>query len=316
MNSTSLLRNLSLVLGATILSLVSPNMLYYFPKGSIRQAFLFLIAVTLILYGFGSIEKIIQYIQLKARSSHWFCPRVGILCGVSKRINGDIPLVWTDISPEEWCDEIQVAAQAAGKKIKTKLVYANESINLYNAIINPFGGNYPESSFDGFPIYNKLLQYIMIGGLFVNVADIPTYWAYNPNLKRILDRTPAVYGVAGEEVRYFSRAPLMEELSLRTFNVERHDGPPEWPVQLTPEFNNFNLHINTILASRAVLVDGNVEPVIEPTKTNGAVMTPLFFCNYGNGRCLFSLSFLNDAFISNRPLKSIISSLIVNQIEK
>ena len=315
MNSTLLLRNLSIVLGATILSVVGPNILQYFPKGSIRQVFLLLLAVTLILYGFGSIEKIIRYIQLKARRSHWFCPRVGILCGVSKQNNADIPLVWTDIAPEEWCDEIKVAAQAAGIKINAKLVYANESINSYNAIINPFGGNYPESSFDGFPVYNKLLKYIRQGGFFVNVADIPTYWAYNPNLKHILDRTPAVYGVAGEEVRFFNRAPLMEELALRIFNVE-HNGPPEWPAQMTPEFNNFNLHINTILASRAVLVDGNVEPVIDPITDKGVAMTPLFFCNYGDGRCLFSLSFLNDAFISNRPLKSTISNLVINQISK
>ncbi len=313
MESSSLLRNLALVLGATILSVVGPNILHSFPESSIRDVGFPVLAVILLLYGFGSIERALQEIRIRLRNSRWVLPRIGILCGGSRGCSDDIPKVWSDIAPEEWDSEVQAAAKAVGKRIKTKLIYASESFDSYNAIINPFGGNYPETSFDGFPVYNKLLEYMRRGGLFVNVADIPTYWAYNPRLKRMLDRTPAVYGVAGGEVRFFQRVPLMQELALRVTNVEPL-GPPIWPVQIAAQYGDCAASITNLLASRAVLVEGNVEPVILPVKVGEDNMTTLFFCNYGDGRCLISLSFLDGAFSQNRPLKTIISRLIVNQL--
>jgi hypothetical protein len=226
-------------------------------------------------------------------------------------------MVWSDITPAEWAAELQELAKAAGKKIKTKLIYATQCFDSYNAIINPFGGSYPEASFDGFPVYKKLLEYIRLGGLFVNVADIPTYWAYNPRLQRMLDRTPAVYGMAGGEVRFFHRVPLMQELGLRVRNVEKLGSPPwppVWPVQMAPRYRGCSTSIATLLASRAVIVEGNVEAVIEPTKVGEDHMTPLFFCHYGEGRCLISLSFLNGGYSSNSPLKGMISKLVIHQL--
>jgi hypothetical protein len=313
LESKSLLRNLALVLGATILGVVGPSIPCFITEGSKRNIFLSLIAVMLLLYGFGWIEEALQRVRIGLRNSHWIRPRVGILCGVSRSCSDEIPKVWSDITPEEWESEVKATAKGMGKKIRTKLVFANESFESYNAIINPFGGNYPETSFDGFPTYNKLLEYVRNGGLFVNVADIPTYWAYNPRLKRKLDRTPAVYGVAGEEARFFRRVPLMEELALRVRNVER-PVPPEWPVQMAQKYHDYGTDMTTLLASRAAIVEGNVEPVIAPITVGTHSMTPLFFCNYGDGRCLISLSFLNGAFRQNRPLKMIIARLIVGEL--
>jgi fumarate reductase subunit D len=290
MESISLLRNLSLVLGATILSVFGPNMLRLFPEGSIGNLVLLVLAVFLLLYGFGSIEKVLSETRIRFRNSRFICPRVAILYGVSRDFSDEIPKVWSDISPEEWENEIQEVSKALGKKIKVKLIYSNDPFDSYNAILNPYGGNYPETSFDGFPVYNRILDYIRRGGLFVNVADIPTYWAYNPRLKRMLDRTPAVYGVAGEEVRFFQCVPLMQELALRVRNIESL-GPPVWPMQMIERYSDFGMDMTDVLASRAVIVEGNVESVILPIKVGDDNMTPLLFCNYGDGRCLISLTF-------------------------
>lgn len=314
MESISLLRNLSLVVGATILSVYGANILYLFPEGSLGNLVLFLLAVFLLLYGFGSIDKIIYKAKILIRNSHIFGYRVAIICGVYKDFNCDIPKVWTDISPNDWKNEIEKMSMSLGKKIKVKLIYANESFDLYNAIINPYGGNYPETSFDGFPVYNKLLNYIRRGGLFVNVADIPTYWAYNPNLKRKLDRTPAVYAPTGQELRFFQCVPLMQELALRVINIEQSE-PVIWQLKILDQYNTFNIDIINIIASRAVFIEGNVEPVTSPIHGNETI-TPLFFCNYGDGRCLISLSFLNDKFIQNLPLKEVISGLLIDQLTK
>ncbi len=313
MESTPLLRNLALVIGATILSVLGPTMLRLFPDGSIGNLILFMIALILLFYGFGTIEKVISETRITIRNSRYFCPKVAIFKGVSQNLNSDIPLVWTDISPEEWKNEIEEIARERGEKIKVKLIFSIESFDSFNAIINPYGGNYPEISFVNFPVYNKILNYMRNGGLFVNVADIPTYWAYNPRLNRMLDRTPAVYAISGEEVRFFNRAPLMQELALRPQNIEQLQ-PSILPFQMLERYSNLNADITNLLASRAVIIEGNVESVIQPIRIRDQDMTPLFFSNYGDGRCLISLSFLNDNFIQNRPLKGVIAQLVIDQL--
>ena len=158
MESTPLLRNLSLVLGATILSVFGPNVLRLFPDGSIGNLILFMSAIILLLYGFGTIEKAISETRITIRNSRSFCPKVAIFNGVSQKYNSEIPLVWTDISPEEWKNEIEEIAKERGEKIKVKLVFSVESYDSFNAILNPYGGNYPETSFGNFPVYNRILD--------------------------------------------------------------------------------------------------------------------------------------------------------------
>lgn len=312
MESAPLLRNLSLVLGATILSVFGPNMLCLFPDGSIRSLTLFVLAIFLLLYGFGTIEKVVAETRIRLRNSRFIGPRVAVFMGVSPRLKSEIPLVWTDISPEEWKNEIEKIARELGKNIKVNLIFSVRCLDSYNAILNPYGGNYPESSFDNFPVYNKILNYIRSGGLFVNVADIPTYWAYNPRLERMLDRTPAVYGISGEEVRFFHSVPLMQELALRVLNIEQLQRP--LPFQMLERYSTLGVDMTSLLLSRAACVEGNVESVIQPIRVADQDVTPLFFCNYGDGRCLISLSFLNDAFSQNRPLKTVIAKLVVDQL--
>ncbi len=315
MESTTLLKNLSLVLGATILSVFGPNILQIFPDGSLPNLSLIFLAIFLLLYGFGTIEKIVCETRIRFRNSPYIRPKVAIFKGVSKSFNSEIPLTWSDISPDEWKDEIEKVAKELGKSIKVKLIFSVGSFDSYNAILNPYGGNYPESSFDNFPVYNKILNYIRTGGLFINVADIPTYWAYNPRLNRMLDRTPAVYGVSGEEVRFFNRVPLMQDLALRVQNVEQSE-PQIVSFQMHEKYSSLGNDMSNLMISRAAFIEGNVESVVQPISVGNQDMTPLFFCNYGDGRCLISLSFLNDNYSQNRPLKTIIARLIVDQLIK
>jgi hypothetical protein len=310
METISLRRNAALVLGAIMLGAVSPNLLYLSSNNLIRDAILFGVGVCLLLYGFGTVEKVLRATAIGLRKSRRLPPKIAILCGGPCGSSDGIRKVWTDITPEEWESEVQAAAKTVGKKIRTKLIRAGENLDSYSAVVNPFGGNYPETSFDGFPVYAKILEYVRGGGLFVNVADVPTYYAYNPRLKRELDRTPAVYCASGEGPRFFTRTPLMQELGLRVANVEVSSGQPTWPVQIDPQYGDCTASITNIRPSRAVLVEGNVDPVILPVDN----MTPLFFCNYGDGRCLISLSFLDGVYGHNRPLSTIIARLIVNQL--
>jgi len=94
----------------------------------------------------------------------------------------------------------------------------------------------------------------------------------------MLDRTPAVYGVSGEEVRFFNRVPLMQELALRVQNVEPL-GPPIWPFQMLDRYSALGADMTNLLASRAAFIEGNVESVTQPIKVGDQNLTPLFFCN-------------------------------------
>jgi len=314
LDSKSLLQNLSIVTGATILSIIGPNILDYFPFGWIRDTFLLVLALLFLLYGFGSIRMIIKFIRQKLRDSSTFRPQIGILYGISPGRADSIPLVWSDDSPNTLKGRITGIADAMNREIKVNLIYTNEAFDKYNVIINPFGGCYPESSFDKFPVYYKLLEYIRKGGIFVNVADVPTYWAYNPHIGRKLDRTPPVYGVRGEEVRYFKLTPLMQELGLRVLNVEQPNSTA-WQVRMSPKYRQYSDKIIKLVPSRAVVVEGNVEPIIAPREENGHLLTPLFLCSYGNGRCLISLSFLDNKFRSNGFLKDIICMATIDELK-
>lgn len=314
MESISLIRQVALAIGSVVLGTVSPNILYSSPNISSRDVILVVVGGGFLLYGFGVVEEVLRRTRIGLRDSRWFPPTIGILCGGSSGSSDDIRKVWSDIAPEEWDSEVQAAAKSVGKKIRTKLIRAGGNLDSYSAVVNPFGGNYPETSFDGFPVYTRLVEYVRRGGLFVNVADVPTYYAYNPRLKRMLDRTPAVYCASGEEPRFFKRTPLMQELGLTVVSVDLEAVPPTWPVQIDPQYSDLASGGTNLLASRAVLVEGNVEPVILPVSVGKVEMTPLFFCDYGDGRCLISLSFLNGPFSQNRFLSTIIARLLVNQL--
>ncbi len=45
-------------------------------------------------------------------------------------------------------------------------------------------GYIQEDSLNKKTTLNKILEYVKEGGIFVNVADVPFFWAYNFNIKR------------------------------------------------------------------------------------------------------------------------------------
>jgi len=317
-NKVTLLRKLAIVTGTTILGVIGPDGLRYLnsialsetDRSSLLRAEWIIgllgLSVLLLLYGFDFFTVALRKLRLFFRSKSYAGFRIGILYDRDQNIER----VWTNIAPEEWGALIEQSAGSSGKKLTVELIQTNKPFDSYHVIINPYGGNYPETSFGEFPVYKKILEYIRAGGFFVNVADVPTYWAYNPRLKRIIDRTPAVYDTAGKESRYFNRTPLMEELAVRVGNVERNSADL-WSFTLKAPYakcsdNNFV----SLKPSRAAVVERNVESVVEPIDG----MTPLFFCSYGDGRCLISLSWLSDNFAQNRPLATIISNLVVDQL--
>ena len=312
MQAEGSLRNLALVAGGALLGVVGPELISWASPGWKRTTALALVSLTLLLFGFGLFQRGIYRLRLFLRRHRVRRPRIGILIGISRRATDEVPAVCTDIPAREWEEEIHRAAVARGVKVRVKRIYATSTFDDCDVILNPFGGTYPELSFDGFPTYRKLLRYIREGGIFANVADIPTYWAYNPALRRSIDRTPAVYGVDGTELRFFQRVPLMEELSVRVLNCQGPQ-PPSVTLGLRPEYSSCSSNPISLLMTRAAYVEGNVDSVVQPVQLNDRPVTPLFFCTYGNGRAHCYRSFLTGNYVSaNRPLIQLVANLVLH----
>jgi hypothetical protein len=61
---------------------------------------------------------------------------------------------------------------------------------FYPIIINPYGGAYPEHDLENFSEFKQILSYVDGGGIYVNIADIPFYFARTKSQHRLLDTTP------------------------------------------------------------------------------------------------------------------------------
>ncbi|MCD4650238.1 MAG: hypothetical protein K8S56_00400 [Candidatus Cloacimonetes bacterium] len=324
------------VIGAAILSLIGPKLVNSEQLTWSKWFLLFIFAIFLLLYSFNFLGKFRQKILIAIRDSSYFSPKIGIIYSVAGNKAHGIPLVWTDVAPECWGTLVRDAARKVNQNVKTKRIDVQASFDSFDVIINPYGGNLPELNLVDFPVYKKLLDYIKRGGFFVNIADIPTYWAYEPTVNRLVDRTPAVYDVNGRVSRLFSRTPLLEELSLSAMNVGKQEAIQ---IKLNNRYNDFGKSELSLRVSRCVTIEKHIESVTTPIiftqtlsneKKINIEITPLFFCSYGKGLCLISLSWLDreeynknkaygdylDYGICNRDLKKLIPYLIVKKIFK
>jgi hypothetical protein len=214
----ALLRTLAVLLGGSLLGVVSRELAGILPTRCGRTVIFALIASTFILWGSGALSALTASVRRYIRDSGVREPLIGILTGLDGKDMNAVQGAWTDIPASQWAEEIRKVSGSRQSRVRVRLIPVTRINDSYSAIVNPFGGTYPELSFDGYPVYKRLLTYVRRGGMFVNVADLPTYFAHNPLLGRNLDRTPATYSSSGTPLRFFHRVPLLEELALETLN--------------------------------------------------------------------------------------------------
>lgn len=230
--------------------------------------------------------------------------------------------VWADISPQEWKNEIEKQAAENKIKIKVELINVKKRFDAYFAVLNPYGGVYPESDVPASTTLSKILTYVSERGLFVNVADIPGYWAYNQLLKRKLDATRPLYGIERTPegrisiipVRPFELTPFMEKLGLRVINAEGTEFF-NWNAEVEGKFKGLMKGIAEIKVHRAVICEKNVQQIIKHRSNGQLALTPLFFAPYGGGNFLISLVVLDQQYPQNRIMKELLAKIIVELIK-
>ncbi len=292
----------------------------------IFSAFLILLFLILFIFGSGVGSLLLYHYRIWRRKGNRILPpKVGILNDMGWNVDDPEIRAWTDVSPEDWKAVITEQASKKNVKIKVELLTTVKDFTSYAAILNPYGGVYPERDIKDFETLNDIMRYVKDGGLFANVADMPGYWAYSAVLRRRLDTTPPVYaglsGSTGEfaivSTRPFDLTPFMQKLGLRVFNTENHDDLVKWKAEFEKRFSDSIEQATELYIGRVVLSERNVVPILMPRMTKDKQsVTPLFWVKYGEGMFLISLVFLVDQYPSNAFIKRVIADAIIDNIAK
>lgn len=158
--------------------------------------------------------------------------------------------------------EIQAEENASWIEVKT-----NNIVNLLNEnkylikvekgesafkkhiiIINPFGGVYPEKDLSHLKSLEVVFNFVRNGGIYLNIADIPFYYAYDEMLDRRIDTTP----LAGDFSIQRSFFHTLLTRKLHCFVLGITDELPDYPdvkrvIQLPRTEDNLIENINLSL---------------------------------------------------------------------
>ena len=201
---------------------------------------------------------------------------------------------WTECSPIFWKKLIEKTAKENKLKIKISLIESNKDFSRFVAIVNPYGGVYPERDTNSLLTISRIFNYVERGGLFVNVADIPGYYVFDPKLKIRHDAGPRIYGQSGGDPKiYFDEIPFVKKLRL---SIKGTDASPE----------GYNI-------KRIALVRNGLENIFNIyAKDKGISVSSLFAVNYGQGKFLISLFDLRD----NERIQNMLALDIVSLIKR
>lgn len=264
------------------------------------------LVLILILYVSGAISKQWHRLRLWWRGLRWRKRLIGILSDAGE-VEDRISSSCTDIGLLDWQNQIERAAQANSRKVKVKLIKTQDDFTPYRAILNPYGGAYPERDVVRLETLDKILEYVNDKGLFVNVADIPGYYVYNFFIRHIHEAAPLT-SVSDPKRPPFWLGPFMQKLGLGpdVHKVETVDFENK-PANIgEKDFQNwegeFEAHYGIpgkrmLRVHRVVVIERNarnVVPIMQPKTIDNKRVTPVFFARYGKGKCLVSLPLLGD----------------------
>ena len=173
--------------------------------------------------------------------------------------------------------------------------------------------------------FHKIINFVSEGGLFVNVADIPFYFAYDSRLERIIDTTQAL--LLGSEIdghlrivatRPYFLTPLASKLSLQI--VGRDDGLQASINDIIGVRGMIGTGAGIIVTRRVITIESNVESCVQAVRVvegDNRFVSPLVFVKYGSGDFLLSLPWINDEAhdLSNkRAIKTAVCLLTLKRL--
>jgi len=247
---------------------------------------LILVSVLLILIGIGFSEGVLACL-------YWFVKKInsglGFVCVYAPYAVDENNSSWVEGNLQQICNVLDK------NKIRYKVSKSERAFKEYPVILNPFGGNYPEKDFSQLTSLQKIFQYVTNGGSYINIADIPFYYAYDENLKRSIDTTPLADGFSLE--RPFLKSILTQKLNHYVWGIasgkDLESGIAR-VIQLT--------HTSKNLFSKTKFIDGPQGDY-----------TPVIQIPYGNGLFLFSTLHIDSKNVSHNILRIVKPALGVQK---
>jgi hypothetical protein len=96
----------------------------------------------------------------------WKNPNIGILNDMGNDMTNNETSNYTDFSPEDWKNTLDKKTN-----LKIELININKSFDNYVAILNPYGGVYPESDLKKLSTLTKILDFVNEGGIFIATIE-------------------------------------------------------------------------------------------------------------------------------------------------
>ena len=269
----------------------------------------FLVGI-LILYGTGICKLLWNWALRRIRTGIKIClwkPRIGILRDISWEKRHQLYATYTNLSPKDWQDKIIHTADKNGVKVKVRLITTKKNLHGYMIVLNPYGGAYPERNLQTFTTLDKIFEYVAKGGLFVNIADVPGFYADSPKLDHRVAVGSAV--VDWESKGVLLETPFMRNLGLRVYTEEHTD------LVFVERFAGFSvpdLHgdrsVRVYLESYRIL-----QPIVQP-RTNTRITLSFFkkYGEYGDGRFLISMLPITDY----PAMSDILAQIVIREVQR
>lgn len=177
---------------------------------------------------------------------------------------------WVNVSLKQLFNTLRSA------KVKFSQVASTGWIFEYPVIVNPYGGVYSEKNASTLESLNSIFDYVRKGGVYLNIADIPFYYAYDEDLQRRVDTTPLINDLS--ILRSFLATQVSQRLHVFVFGINGPAHPEIFRVIQIGE-NSINHH-------------GSVIPV--PYQDTSYDCSPVVAIPYGRGHFLFSTLHVNQ----------------------
>jgi hypothetical protein len=266
--------------------------------------------IILFLYGMGAFKWLRHWWHTHTRQGIKIClkkPRVGILSDLKWDDFHTTYATYTNISPECWQRAIVRETHQIYPKVKVKLISTKKNFDKFLIILNPYGGAYPERNQQILATLDRIFEYVAAGGIFVNVADIPGFYADRPELGH---RLP----LGRQDLRDILHTPFMDRLGLYVYAgaynnlmlTERFKIPPVEPF-------TGDRAVHTTLEEYPIL-----DPIVEPQEVNiggrTRTVTQSFLKKYGTGKFLISMLPITKS--KNSEMRDVLARIIVQEVQR
>lgn len=252
-----------LVAGSLISILIKPGEDYFVNQWSL----IFLLFLLLVAIGITADKWIVEFYTQVVYLINKKYKRIGIFSPYEITAANSS---WVNTSLEQL-----VAFLKINRLIHSSVVNLDRIVE-FPVILNPYGGVYPERNVSTLESLNIIFDYVRKGGIYINIADIPFYYAFEEDLKRRVDTTPLVNDLL--IIRSFLATQVAQRLRVFVLGINSVAYPGIFRVIQIGE-NTVNIY-------------GSVIPV--PYEGVSYNCSPIVAIPYGRGYFIFSTMEVNQ----------------------